>query len=94
MDATNLPKGQSALKNGEGRPINLPGVYIHKGSNNKFTTANGRFGVAQADALMAPIWGGEWQRVSDVPTREELETARKAQELNDNREADVTSNKN
>jgi len=93
MDATTLPRGQSGLRSGDGRPVNLPGVYLHKGSGSKFTTANGTFGVSQADALMAPIWSGEWSRVSDVPTREELEVARKAQELNDSRMAEVNSNK-
>jgi len=110
MDASKLPKGQSALKSGDSRPINLPGVYIHKDSGNKFTTAPGDWGVVQADHLMSPNWGGAWQRVSDVPTREELLTARKSQELNDQRaeakekaelkveldkvEAAVASNKN
>lgn len=103
MDASKLPQGQSVLKDGEGRPQNLPGVYIHKDSGNKFTTAPGDFGVVQADHLMAPIWGGAWKRVGDVPTSEEILTARKAQELNDLRaeakeksevKAAVASNKN
>lgn len=85
MDASKLPRGQSVLANGDGRPINLPGVYIHERSGAKFTTSPGDFGVTQADALMSPIWNGEWKRVSDVPTREELLIMREAQELNDKR---------
>ena len=110
MDASKLPRGQSALKDGEGRPQNLPGVYIHRESGMKYTTAPGMFGTVQADHLMSPVWAGAWKRVGDVPTREELLIARKAQELNDQRaevkekaetkaeldkvEAEVTSNKN
>lgn len=103
MDASKLPQGQSALKDGEGRPQNLPGVYIHKPSGQKYTTQPGDWGVVQADHLMSPNWGGEWNRVADVPTKEEILTMRKAQELNDKRaeakekskvEAAVASNKN
>ena len=82
MDASKLPRGQSALTSGGG-VVNLPGVYIHKDSGNKFTTSPGSWGSIQADHLMSTVWAGAWKRMADVPTREELLTARKAQELND-----------
>jgi hypothetical protein len=83
MDAQNLPKGQSPLKNGDGKNTNLPGIYIHKTSGAKLITAPGRFGVSQADALMTPLWHGEWERVGDVPTGQELLKMRQEQEQKD-----------
>lgn len=82
MDASNLPKGQSAERT-DGRPINEPGVYIHKDTKAEFVTAPGEEGVIQADALMAPIWKDAWYRATDLPTREQLLKIRKAQELKD-----------
>lgn len=83
MDASQLPKGQSVERNGDGRPINLPGVYVHKETKQKYITADGDEGVVQADALMSPVWQGGWERVGDVPTRTEILEMREAQELRD-----------
>lgn len=78
-----LPKGQSTERNTDGRPINLPGVYVHKDLGAKFITSDGEEGVTQADALMSPSWKDGWERVGDVPTRTELLEQRKAQEVKD-----------
>lgn len=80
MDASKLPKGQSKELPTDGRPINLPGVYVHKDTKAKFITAEGESGVVQADALQTPIWQRAWERVGDVPSREELLAAQKAAE--------------
>ena len=82
MDASNIPKGQSPERT-DGRPINLPGIYVHKETGAKYITAEGEEGVTQADALMADKWQGGWERVGDVPTRVELQKMRKAQEVKD-----------
>jgi hypothetical protein len=83
MDPSNLPKQQSKELNGDGRPINLPGVYEHKDTDAVFITSEGDEGVAQADALMSPLWKDAWERVSDVPSRTEILEMRKAQEVKD-----------
>jgi len=86
MDGINLPKGQSKEKNGDGRPINLPGVYFHKDSDTKFVTSDGDEGILQADALNSPVWNNGWTRIGDVPTRTELLELQKAQEIKDAKE--------
>ena len=83
MDPSQLPKGQSSERSGDGRFVNLPGIYEHKESGTQIITSEGAEGVVQADALMAPKWNGGWQRVGDVPTREKLLEMRKAQEEKD-----------
>lgn len=83
MDAQSLPRGQSPLRDGEGRPMHLPGVYIHKTSGAKVITQPTRFGVSQADALMSPQWNGEWERVGEVPSGTELLKMRQEQEQKD-----------
>lgn len=83
MDASNIPKLQSKELNTDGRPINLPGVYEHKDTDAVFITSEGDEGVAQADALMHPLWKDAWERVSDVPNRVEILAMRKAQEVKD-----------
>lgn len=82
VDASQLPKGQSSERT-DARDVNLPGVYVHKESGAKFTTVEGDGGIVQADALMAPVWKGSWERIGDVPTRLEILAARKAQEVQD-----------
>lgn len=83
MDASNLPKLQSKELNTDGRPINLPGVYEHKDNDAVYITPEGDEGVAQADALMHPLWKDAWQRVGDVPSRVEILAMRKTQEIKD-----------
>lgn len=83
MDASNIPKLQSKEMNSDGRPINLPGVYVHKDNGAKFITSEGDEGVAQADALMQPLWEHAWERTGDVPSRTELLKMRKEQEIQD-----------
>lgn len=82
-DASQLPKMQSRELNGDGRPINLPGIYKHKDTGQTYITPDGDEGVAHADALMSPVWKDAWQRVGDVPTRLEILEMRKAQEVKD-----------
>lgn len=83
MDASKLPRGQSAERNPDGRPINLPGIYTHKPTGREFITNAGRQGVQQADALMTPHWKDQWERTGDVPSRVELLKRNKAQEVKD-----------
>lgn len=83
MDASKLPKGQSAERSTDGRPVNLPGVYVHKDTGAKFITSEGDEGVAQADALMVPLWKDAWERTGDVPSRVEVLKMRKDQEIKD-----------
>lgn len=78
MDASKLPKGQSAERT-EGRPYNQPGIYKHKSSGNTLITSDGDEGVVQADALMSPVWKDQWERVGDVPSRVELHNMRESQ---------------
>lgn len=82
MDASNLPKGQSQ-ESTDGRPVNLPGIYVHKESKKQVITAEGDGGIVQADALMSPVYHGQWERVGDVPTRSELLAMQKAQATKD-----------
>ncbi len=79
MDATKLPKQQSQEINTDGRPINLPGIYVHKDTGAKYITAEGLEGTTQADALMSPNWEKAWQRTGDVPSRLELKKMREDQ---------------
>lgn len=83
MDTSNLSRGQSTERNGDSRPINLPGTYTHKPSGKTFITVEGDEGVVQADAMMQPRWQGTWERTGDVPSRVDLLAMRKAQELKD-----------
>lgn len=83
MDASKLPKGQSLEVTTDGRPINQPGVYMHRDTGAVFTTAPGEHGVIQADALMSPVWKDAWEWVSEVPSRTEILAAQKAQALKD-----------
>jgi hypothetical protein len=83
MDATKIPKLKSAERNTDGRPLNLPGIYVHKDTAAVFITAPGEDGVTQADALMNPLWEHAWEWTADVPNREELLEMRKAQEKKD-----------
>lgn len=83
MDASQLPKGKSNELNGDGRPINLPGIYVHKETKATYITAEGEEGVVQADALMSPVWLKSWERTGDVPSRTELLEMREAQSLKD-----------
>ena len=78
-----LPKGKSIERNADGRPINLPGIYIHKETKMEYITAEGDEGVVQADALMSPVWQGGWERVGDVPSRTELLERQELQLLKD-----------
>jgi len=93
MDASQIPKMQSKEVNGDGRAINLPGVYVHKDTGAKIITSEGDEGVAQADALMAPQWKDAWERVGEVPSRLELLEMRKAQEVKDATEAALAEGK-
>lgn len=82
MDATKLPKGQSKEVT-DGRPINEPGIYVHKDTGAEYITAEGEEGSIQADALNSPVWKDAWERKGDVPSRVELLERRKAQEAKD-----------
>jgi hypothetical protein len=79
MDATKLPKGQSLEFSVDGRPVNLPGIYVHKDTGAQFITAEGQDGVTQADALMSPVWEHAWEWSAEVPSRLEILAMRKAQ---------------
>lgn len=76
---TPIPKLQSKEINGDGRPVNLPGIYTHRDTKKEYITADGDEGVAQADALMSPVWKDAWERTGDVPSRLELLEMRKKQ---------------
>lgn len=78
-------KGQSRELT-EGRAINLPGIYKHKVTGVINITAPGEEGVVMADALQAPVWQGNWERVGDVPTRIELQKMQKDQQIKDAKE--------
>ncbi len=93
MDASTIPRGKSSEANGDGRAVNLPGVYLHKESGTKYITPDGDEGVVQADALMSPVWKDGWERVADVPTRLEVLEMRKAQEVKDATEAAIEEGK-
>lgn len=83
MDASQLPKGQSAERT-DGRPINLPGIYRHTATGAEYITSEGEEGIVQADALMSEKWKGNgWERVGDVPSKVELLERRKAQVIKD-----------
>lgn len=56
----------------EGRPVNPPGIYTHRDTEQKFITSPGEAGSIQADALLSPVWKDAWERVGDVPSRTEL----------------------
>lgn len=79
MDASKLPKQQSKEINTDGRPLNQPGIYVHKDSGATFITAEGQDGVVQADALMSPLWEHSWEWTADVPSRLEILKMREAQ---------------
>src|SRR3990167_3222441 len=81
MDASTIPKGQSAEKN-DGRSF-PPGIYRNKDNKEIFITAEGEEGSIQADALMSPIWKDVWQWEAEVPNRVELLALRKAQLIKD-----------
>ena len=81
MDASTLPKGQSR-ETTDGTE-NQPGVYVHKETGSKIITADGEAGVIQADALMSPVWHNQWERVGDVPTRQEVLDMQKTQAAKD-----------
>lgn len=81
MDASTIPKGQSAEKS-EARSF-PPGIYRNKDNNEIFVTAEGEEGSIQADALMSPIWKDVWQWEAEVPNRVELLKFRKAQAIKD-----------
>lgn len=78
MDASKLPKGQSAEAT-QGRPQNQPGVYKHRDTGATFITAPGEEGILQADALLSPVWKDSWERVGDAPSRSELLEMQKKQ---------------
>lgn len=79
IDPTQIPKLQSKEVNGDGRPLNLPGIYEHQDTKKIYITAEGDEGIAQADALRSPIWRDAWIRIADVPNRIELLAMRKTQ---------------
>ena len=83
MDASQLSRGKANERNGDGRPINLPGIYTHSLSGKTIITAAGDEGVVQADALMQPRWQGQWKRTGDVPSRVDILAMQKAQEMKD-----------
>lgn len=84
MDASTIPKLQSKEINADGRPTNMPGIYVHRDSGQKFiTSADYDAGVAQADALMSPIWKDAWQWTGEVPSHVELKEMQKLQEIKD-----------
>lgn len=83
MDASQLPKGQSRERNYDGRPVNEPGIYVHKESGAKYITPDGDEGIIQADALNSPVWNNAWERVGDVPSRTEVLEMRETQLLKD-----------
>ena len=78
-----ISSGQSKERNGDGRAINLPGIYTHAKSGKRVITADGDEGVVQADALMQPRWQGAWERTGDVPSRIEILAMQKAQAMKD-----------
>ena len=93
-DASQLPKMQSREVNADGRPLNLPGVYVHKDTGSKFITSSDfDTGVAQADALNNPLWKDGWERVGEVPTHLEVLEMRKAQEIKDAADEVIAKNK-
>ena len=79
MDASTLPKGQSAEVSSD-REVNLPGIYLHKESGAKVITSEGDSGVVMADAIVRQ---GGWERIADVPTRTEVLAMQKAQAAKD-----------
>lgn len=83
MEPSTIPKGRSTERNTDGRPINAPGIYVHKDTGAQFITSEGEEGVTQADALMTDIWKGAWERKGDVPSRVDILAMRKAQLLKD-----------
>ncbi len=81
-----LSKGQSTERNGDGRPINLPGKYVQAKTGKVVLTQPGDEGIVQADALMQPRWaqvGAPWHRAGDVPSRLEVKEMQKAQAIKD-----------
>ncbi len=83
QDPSTIPKMQSKEVNTDGRPVNLPGVYENKDNDAVFITSEGDEGVVQADAIMSPYTGGNWERTGDVPSRVEILEMRKKQEVKD-----------
>lgn len=84
MDASQLPKGQSSEKSGDGRPRNEPGIWRHKAAKVELITQPGTDGVIQADALKRL----GYERVGDVPSRVEILAMQKAQADKDAKEAE------
>lgn len=84
MDASQLPKGQSSEKSGDGRPRNEPGVWRHKAAKKELITQPGNDGTIQADALKRL----GYERVGDVPSRQELLAMQKAQADKDAKKAE------
>lgn len=85
MDASQLPKGQSVEMPGDGRPINKPGIYRHKAAKKELITSVGPDGVIQADALVRV----GYERVGDVPSRQEILAMQKAQAEKDKANPDA-----
>lgn len=79
MDVSNLPKQKSAETNTDGRPKNLPGIYVHRDTRATYITAPGEEGTIQADALMSPLWEHAWEWTAEVPTRLEIQAMQEAQ---------------
>lgn len=75
MDASQLPKGQSAEVT-PGRKRNEPGIYHHPGADKTvITVADPNDGAIQADALVRM----GYRRTGDVPSKTELTKMRAAQ---------------
>jgi hypothetical protein len=85
MDPNLLPKGQSTEKQGDGRPLNQPGIYRHKAAKKELITASGADGVIQADALIRV----GYERIGDVPSRQEILAMQKAQLEKDKKNPEV-----
>lgn len=65
-----------------GKEQHKPGIYKHS-AGGEFITSEGDEGIVQANALMSPHWMGQWKRIKDVPSRQDLLIMREAQTKKD-----------
>jgi len=84
MDASTIPKGAGQLETpGDGRPVNQPGVYVHKASGAEIIVMPDAKSTGQQDALVR--MGFEWK--AEAPGRVELDAMQKAQKAKDEENA-------